>query len=163
MEDRRPGANCDPYKVTGSMIQNIIIVIVIIQLIILSYSYMYTYIPLIDNNYYNNNNNNHNGITHNNNPANNINNCDPYKVTGRITKTTGECLEGTMDMLWPAYERKMKKEGLNKAAIDAFKYNFGVLVSGEDTMIGESALDPVESLTTYESLPSELKPVVSST
>jgi len=63
-----------------------------------------------------------------------------------------------MDFLWPAYERKMKKEGLNKAAIDAFKYNFGVLVSGEDTMIGESALDPVETLTTYESLPSELKP-----
>ena len=45
---------------------------------------------------------------------------------------------------------------LNKAAIDAFKYNFGVLVSGKDTMIGESALDPVDSLTTYESLPSEL-------
>jgi UDP-N-acetylglucosamine pyrophosphorylase len=85
-------------------------------------------------------------------------NCDPYKVTGRIVMTTGECLEGTMEFLWPAYERKMKREKLNKAAIDAFKYNFGVLVSGASTMIGESALDPVESLTTYESLPSDLKP-----
>eukprot|EP00972_Heterocapsa_arctica_P020930 3083541-Heterocapsa_arctica.AAC.1 len=74
-------------------------------------------------------------------------NCDPYKVTARIMKTTGEYLEGTMDFLWPPYERKMKKEGYSKAAVDAFKYNFGVLVSGVSTMIGESALDPVETLT----------------
>lgn len=54
----------------------------------------------------------------------------------------------SMDTLWPVYEEKMKKEGLNDAAIAAFKYNLGVLVSGADTMIPESAIDPVDKLPT---------------
>eukprot|EP00428_Durinskia_dybowskii_P011834 CAMPEP_0170208778 /NCGR_PEP_ID=MMETSP0116_2-20130129/3975_1 /TAXON_ID=400756 /ORGANISM="Durinskia baltica, Strain CSIRO CS-38" /LENGTH=683 /DNA_ID=CAMNT_0010459253 /DNA_START=33 /DNA_END=2086 /DNA_ORIENTATION=+ len=36
--------------------------------------------------------------------------------------------------------------GLNDAAIAAFKYNLGVLLSGASTMIPESAIAPVESL-----------------
>eukprot|EP00933_Yihiella_yeosuensis_P071487 TRINITY_DN79696_c0_g1_i1.p1 TRINITY_DN79696_c0_g1~~TRINITY_DN79696_c0_g1_i1.p1 ORF type:complete len:486 (-),score=129.90 TRINITY_DN79696_c0_g1_i1:93-1550(-) len=67
--------------------------------------------------------------------------------------------------LWPAYEQKMKKEGLNQAAIDAFKYNFKVLTSDKNTMIGEAALKPVDELPRYESLnvkpdPSLLKKTV---
>jgi len=54
--------------------------------------------------------------------------------------------------VWPAYASKMEKEGCNQAAIDAFKYNFGVLSSGADVMLPESKLDPVESLPTYEKL-----------
>jgi UDP-N-acetylglucosamine pyrophosphorylase/quinol monooxygenase YgiN len=67
-------------------------------------------------------------------------------------------LEGKMGELWPTYQKKMKKEGLNTTAIKAFKYNFNVLVSGANVMIPESVLSPVESLTTYESLSLEPKP-----
>lgn len=63
-----------------------------------------------------------------------------------------------MDELWPAYEAKMSADGLNPAAIAAFRYNFGVLVSGADTMIPERLIAPVESLPTYESLTAEVKP-----
>jgi len=58
----------------------------------------------------------------------------------------------TMDAKWPAFEAKMKAEGLNDAAIAAFKYNLGVLLSGASTFIPESALNPVDALPTYESL-----------
>eukprot|EP00445_Apocalathium_hangoei_P000333 CAMPEP_0203839164 /NCGR_PEP_ID=MMETSP0359-20131031/1_1 /ASSEMBLY_ACC=CAM_ASM_000338 /TAXON_ID=268821 /ORGANISM="Scrippsiella Hangoei, Strain SHTV-5" /LENGTH=726 /DNA_ID=CAMNT_0050753147 /DNA_START=59 /DNA_END=2239 /DNA_ORIENTATION=+ len=58
----------------------------------------------------------------------------------------------SMESLWPAYEAKMQAEGLNSAAIAAFKYNFGVLVSGQSTMIPESAIGPVESLPELDSL-----------
>jgi len=57
-----------------------------------------------------------------------------------------------MDSKWPAFEEKMKAEGLNEAAIAAFKYNFGVLVSGASTMIPESSIDPVDSLPEMEKL-----------
>ena len=50
-----------------------------------------------------------------------------------------------MEDLWPAYETKMKAEGLNEAAIAAFKHNFGVLVSGQSTLIPESAIGPVKA------------------
>mmetsp|Transcript_10166 Transcript_10166/g.34553 ORF Transcript_10166/g.34553 Transcript_10166/m.34553 type:complete len:463 (-) Transcript_10166:227-1615(-) len=53
---------------------------------------------------------------------------------------------------WPAFEEKMKAEGLNESAIAAFKYNYGVLVSGASTMIPESSIAPVESLPRLESL-----------
>lgn len=59
---------------------------------------------------------------------------------------------GKMGELWPLYEAKMKKEGLNDAAIAAFKYNYSVLTSGQDTMIPESSISPVDSLPSYESL-----------
>jgi UDP-N-acetylglucosamine pyrophosphorylase len=58
-----------------------------------------------------------------------------------------------MEDVWPTYEAKMKAEGLNNSAIAAFKYNLSVLVSGANTMMGESTLDPVDSLPAYESLP----------
>jgi len=57
-----------------------------------------------------------------------------------------------MDSLWPSYQAKMDKEGCNGAAIAAFKYNFGVLVSGQNVMIPEATLDPVGDLPRYESL-----------
>lgn len=64
-----------------------------------------------------------------------------------------------METRWPAYEAKMKAEGLNEAAIAAFKYNLGVLLSGASTMIPESAIGPVESLPTLEGL--EVTPIPS--
>merc|ERR1719343_1140538 len=70
-----------------------------------------------------------------------------------------------MDERWPLFETKMKEEGLNEAAIAAFKYNLGVLLSGASTMIPESSIGPVESLPTLEGLevtpdPSLLKSTV---
>lgn len=57
-----------------------------------------------------------------------------------------------MKAVWPSYEEKMKKAGLNTAAIEAFKYNFSVLTSGQNTMIPESSIAPVDSLPRYETL-----------
>jgi len=58
----------------------------------------------------------------------------------------------TMELLWPAYQEKMTKEGLNEAAIAAFKYTYEVLVSGKNTLIGEGAIGPVSSIDALESL-----------
>merc|ERR1719353_2681226 len=60
-----------------------------------------------------------------------------------------------MDAVWPDYEKKMKGEGLNDAAIGAFKYNLGVLTSGANLMIPEADVEPVETLPEYESLTEE--------
>merc|ERR1740138_1797801 len=46
----------------------------------------------------------------------------------------------------------MKKDGCNEAAINAFKYTFGVLCSGKSTMIPESELDKVDELPELEKL-----------
>lgn len=54
--------------------------------------------------------------------------------------------------MWPKFEEKMKKDGMNETAMAAFKYTYGVLVSGADVMIPESKLNPVESLPEYEKL-----------
>lgn len=54
--------------------------------------------------------------------------------------------------MWPKFEEKMKKDDMNETAMAAFKYTYGVLVSGADVMIPESKLDPVESLMEYEKL-----------
>merc|ERR1719487_742286 len=59
---------------------------------------------------------------------------------------------------WPAYETKMKAEGLSQAAILAFKYNFGVLASGANLMIGESAIKAVDTLPKYDDLGEEVDP-----
>jgi len=64
----------------------------------------------------------------------------------------------SMEESWPAYEEKMKKEGLNDAAIAAFKYNLGVLLSGASTMIPESDIGPVESLPSLDSLDTKPDP-----
>jgi len=64
----------------------------------------------------------------------------------------------SMDTLWPMYEQKMKAEGLNDAAIAAFKYNFEVLVSGANTMIPEAAIGSVTGLDSLESLTIEPNP-----
>jgi len=61
-----------------------------------------------------------------------------------------------MDAKWPAFEEKMRGEGLSEAAIAAFKYNLGVLLSGESTMIPESAIGAVDSLPDLDSI--ELTP-----
>lgn len=57
-----------------------------------------------------------------------------------------------MDENWPAFEEKMKKDGCNDAAINAFKYNYGVLCSGASTMMGEDMLGSVASLPELEKL-----------
>jgi len=56
---------------------------------------------------------------------------------------------------WPEYEAKMKKAGLNEAAINAFKSNFAVLTSGKDLNIPESAISSVSSLPKYDNLKAE--------
>jgi len=58
----------------------------------------------------------------------------------------------TMEEAWPAYQAKMEKEGCNEAAIAAFKYTYGVLVSGANVMIPEGALDPVDELKKLDEL-----------
>ena len=54
-------------------------------------------------------------------------------------------------------------EGLNPAAIAAFKYTFEKLVSGANLMIPESAVKPTESLPDYESLTKEDPQLLKST
>jgi len=61
----------------------------------------------------------------------------------------------SFNKLWPAYESKMKAEGLSEAAIAAFRHNFGVLTSGKNLMIPESTIKPVDSLPDYASLTAE--------
>jgi hypothetical protein len=67
-------------------------------------------------------------------------------------------MAASFDTLWPAYEVKMKGDGCNEAAINAFKYNFKVLCSGESTMMPEASLDPVAPLPKYEDLDVALEP-----
>ena len=57
----------------------------------------------------------------------------------------------------------MKAEGLSKAAIDAFKYNFTKLTSGESLFVGESQISPVADLPVYESLSAEDPSLLKST
>lgn len=56
---------------------------------------------------------------------------------------------------WPFFEEKMRKEGLNEAAIAAFKSNYFKLASGADLMIAEGAISPVSSLPSYDALTEE--------
>eukprot|EP00928_Gymnodinium_smaydae_P038865 TRINITY_DN266_c0_g1_i1.p1 TRINITY_DN266_c0_g1~~TRINITY_DN266_c0_g1_i1.p1 ORF type:complete len:469 (+),score=142.76 TRINITY_DN266_c0_g1_i1:189-1595(+) len=61
-------------------------------------------------------------------------------------------MAANFDELWPAYEQKMKADGCNEAAINAFKANFKFLCSGESAMIPESALSAVDDLPSYDKL-----------
>eukprot|EP00439_Symbiodinium_sp_Y106_P075209 s1483_g14.t2 len=84
-------------------------------------------------------------------------NIDGFLVGGASLKPTfmdivSKVGPSKMVDMWPKYEEKMKKEDLNESAIAAFKYNYGVLVSGADVMIPESKLDPVDKLPEYEKL-----------
>ena len=72
-----------------------------------------------------------------------------------IGSTPSAATEDKFAALWPAYEEKMKAEGLSAAAIAAFKYNFSVLTSGKDLMIPESTIKPVDSLPDYDALSKE--------
>jgi len=56
---------------------------------------------------------------------------------------------------WHLFQAKMKAEGLDQSAIEAFKYNFGKLTSGESLLLPESAIAPVAELPAYESLSAE--------
>jgi UDP-N-acetylglucosamine pyrophosphorylase len=71
------------------------------------------------------------------------------------TPSAADAAEDTFAKLWPAYEEKMKAEGLSDAAIAAFRYNFSVLTSGKDLMIPESTIKPVDSLPDYADLTAE--------
>lgn len=64
----------------------------------------------------------------------------------------------SFDAVWPQYESKMKAEGLNDAAIAAFRYNFQVLTSGADTMIPDSSISGVETLPGLDGLDIAPKP-----
>ena len=54
-------------------------------------------------------------------------------------------------------------EGLNEAAIGAFKHNLGVLTSGANLMIPESNIKPVDSLPSYDDLSEEDPSLLTST
>jgi hypothetical protein len=47
---------------------------------------------------------------------------------------------------WPAFEAKMRKEGLSQAAIDAFKHNYQQLVQGVTGMVRGCSRDVPETL-----------------
>jgi len=64
---------------------------------------------------------------------------------------------------WPLFQAKMEAEGLSGSAIDAFKYNFGKLTSGESLFLGEAAISPVADLPVYESLTAEDPSLLTST
>ncbi|EOD09942.1 hypothetical protein EMIHUDRAFT_105366, partial [Emiliania huxleyi CCMP1516] len=71
--------------------------------------------------------------------------------------------ESPFDASWPAYEEKMRAEGLSNAAIAAFKYNFKMLTSGANLMIPGESIQPVESLPDYASLTTEDPALLKST
>lgn len=66
-----------------------------------------------------------------------------------------EVTNATFDAMWPSFEKKMKDEGLNDAAIAAFRANYLVLTSGAALDIPEATITPVESLPSYNSLSAE--------
>jgi len=72
-----------------------------------------------------------------------------------LTSVLAISIPPRMDAVWGKYEEKMKAEGLNDAAIAAFKYNLGVLTSGANLMIPETEISPVDSLPDYASLTKE--------
>ncbi|KAL3927628.1 MAG: hypothetical protein SGPRY_002737 [Prymnesium sp.] len=57
----------------------------------------------------------------------------------------------------------MKAEGLDPSAIEAFKYNFGKLTSGESLFLPETSISPVAELPAYESLSKEEPSLLTST
>ncbi|CAE7714876.1 UGP1, partial [Symbiodinium pilosum] len=84
-------------------------------------------------------------------------NIDGFLVGGASLKPTfmdivSKVGPSKMVDMWPKFEEKMKKEELNESAIAAFKYTYGVLVSGADVMLPESKLDPVDKLTEYDKI-----------
>ncbi|KAL3908340.1 MAG: hypothetical protein SGPRY_009837 [Prymnesium sp.] len=56
---------------------------------------------------------------------------------------------------WDAFQAKMEAEGLDPAAISAFKYNFDKLTSGESLFLPEDSITPVVELPTYKDLSRE--------
>ena len=58
---------------------------------------------------------------------------------------------------------QMEAAGLDAAAIDAFKYNFGKLTSGESLFLPETAISPVPDLPAYETLTAEDPALLTST
>ena len=64
---------------------------------------------------------------------------------------------------WSLFDEKMRKEGLNDAAIAAFKSNYFKLASGADLMISEGFISPVKSLPKYDSLTEEDPELLSTT
>jgi len=53
---------------------------------------------------------------------------------------------------WDAIESKMKAENVSQAGIDAFKNSYRVLVTGENTLIPESVVDPIDALDDIEKM-----------
>lgn len=78
----------------------------------------------------------------------------------KLAVSLGASMRG-FDALWPGYEEKMKAggpESSNDAAVNAFKYNLRVLVSGISTTMPESTLDPVPPLPKLDDLSITEKP-----
>jgi len=64
---------------------------------------------------------------------------------------------------WHLFESKMEDEGLSDAAIEAFKYTFGRLTSGESLFVPESSISAVAELPDYEALSAEDPALLTST
>jgi len=64
---------------------------------------------------------------------------------------------------WALFEEKMKAERIDASAINAFKYNFAKLTSGESLFLPESAISAVADLPAYESLSAEDPSLLTST
>jgi len=79
------------------------------------------------------------------------------------TPPTAAAVASAFDEKWPAYEAKMRAEGLSDAAIAAFRHNFAVLTSGKDLMIPESSIAPVDTLPDYGTLSAEDPELLKST
>merc|ERR1719487_767964 len=54
-------------------------------------------------------------------------------------------------------EKKMKAEGLSDSAIQAFKYSYSRLLSGDKGMIGESDIEPAKDVAKYEDIQKTIK------
>merc|ERR1719261_1977967 len=54
-------------------------------------------------------------------------------------------------------EEKMKAEGLGDAAIQAFKYSYSRLLSGDKGMIGESSISPASDVKKLEDIQKTIK------
>jgi len=53
---------------------------------------------------------------------------------------------------WPAFEAKMTAAGCSESAINAFRYNFAKLTSGDSLYIAEDDIDPAGDLPSYDDL-----------
>merc|ERR1719247_422998 len=60
-------------------------------------------------------------------------------------------------LMSPELAEKMKAEGLGESAIQAFKYSYSRLLSGDKGMIGESSISPAADVKKLEDIQKTIK------